>query len=62
MIGEYSEGHLLNVAKGVVEKKTANSKILDSEAERRLPKFSSSGTSLVFMHFLRSKRRLLFGL
>ncbi len=42
-IGEYSEDHLLGVAKGVVEKKTTNSKLLDAEAEARIPKFHPSG-------------------
>lgn len=39
MIGEFSESHLLNVAKGVVEKKTAGSVLLDTNAEGRIPKF-----------------------
>lgn len=38
-IGEYSESHLLNVAKGVVEKKTADSVLLDANTEGRIPKF-----------------------
>lgn len=44
MIGEFSEAHLLNVAKGVVEKKTADSVLLDSTAEGRIPKFQLKGT------------------
>lgn len=39
MIGEFSETHLLNVAKGVVEKKTVDSVLLDPHAEDRIPKF-----------------------
>jgi hypothetical protein len=42
-IGGYSEGHLLNVAKGVVEKKTKDSKILDVEKDRAIPKFDLNG-------------------
>jgi hypothetical protein len=42
-IGEYSEGHLLNVAKGVVEKKTKDSKILDAEKDAAIPKFDLNG-------------------
>ena len=42
-IGEFSEGHLMTVAEGVVAKKTANSKLLDIEAEARIPKFAWSG-------------------
>jgi len=38
-IGEFTEGHLLNVAKGLVEKKTKDSQILDAEFEARIPKF-----------------------
>jgi len=45
MIGEFSEGELLDVAKGVVEKKTMNSSILDVETEDRIPRFSTSGMS-----------------
>lgn len=43
MIGEYSEDHLLGVAKDVVAKKTKNSKLLDAAAEARIPKFNPSG-------------------
>jgi hypothetical protein len=42
-IGEYSEEHLLNVAKGVVEKKTKGSAVLDVHAEERIPKFAKKG-------------------
>ena len=42
-IGEYTESHLLSVAKGVVEKKTADSVILDTQAEERIPKFDQAG-------------------
>ncbi len=49
MIGEFSETHLLNVAKGVVEKKTANSVLLDSNAEARIPKFQLKGTVRKFV-------------
>ena len=45
-IGEFSEGHLLNVAKSVVEKKTKDSLILDTEAEQRIPKFETKGEKL----------------
>jgi len=38
-IGEYTESHLLNVAKDVVGKKTKGSIILDVKAEERIPKF-----------------------
>ena len=46
-IGEYSEAHLLNVAKGVVEKKTADSVLLDTNAEGRIPKFKLEGTEIL---------------
>lgn len=42
-IGEYSEGHLLNVAKDVVKKKTKDSVVLDKDAESRIPKFEKDG-------------------
>jgi hypothetical protein len=42
-IGEYTEGHLLNVAKGVVQKKTEGSRLLDVDAEERIPKFEEKG-------------------
>jgi len=41
-IGEFTEGHLMKVAEGVVAKKTANSKLLDVDAEARIPKFAWS--------------------
>lgn len=44
MIGEFSESHLLNVAKDVVEKKTTGSVLLDTNAEGRIPKFQLKGT------------------
>lgn len=43
-IGEYSEAHLLNVAKDIVEKKTKDSVALDDQAEARIPKFNAKGT------------------
>ena len=44
MIGEYSEAHLLKVAKGVVEKKSSDSKILsDSQSEITIPTFNVKG-------------------
>jgi serine/threonine protein kinase len=46
-IGEYSESHLLNVAKGVVEKKTADSVLLDANTEGRIPKFELKGTEIL---------------
>jgi hypothetical protein len=54
-IGTYSESHLLGVAKGVVEKKTKDSTILDSKAEDRIPKFELKGeenlkTTFHFVH------------
>jgi hypothetical protein len=42
-IGEYSEGHLLNVAKDLVDKKTTGSVLLDTHAEGRIPKFQLEG-------------------
>lgn len=45
-IDGHNESHLLNVAKGVVEKKTADSKLLDAEAETRIPKFSTKGNDV----------------
>mmetsp|Transcript_32595 Transcript_32595/g.79083 ORF Transcript_32595/g.79083 Transcript_32595/m.79083 type:complete len:295 (+) Transcript_32595:56-940(+) len=45
-IGEFSESHLLNVAKGLVEKKTKDSKILDAELESRIPKFDVGELSI----------------
>ena len=52
MIGEFTESHLLNVAKGVVEKKTADSVLLDTSAEGRIPKFNLKGNAM---------KKLLFG-
>jgi hypothetical protein len=45
-IGGYSEEHLLNVAKDVVGKKTKGSKLLDAEAESRIPKFDGKGKGM----------------
>lgn len=42
-IGEFTEAHLLNVAKDLVEKKTKDSKVLDAEYEARIPKFDLDG-------------------
>jgi hypothetical protein len=36
----HSVSHLLNVSKDVVTKKTANTVVLDTEAEGRIPKFA----------------------
>jgi len=46
MIGEFTESHLLNVSKGVVEKKTSGSVLLDTNAEGRIPKFKLQELSL----------------
>jgi len=46
LIGEFSESHLLNVAKGVVEKKTSDSVLLDTNAEERTQKFKLKELSL----------------
>ena len=45
MIGEYSETHLLNVAEGLVQKKTSGSNLLDTSAEERIPGFKLNGTT-----------------
>eukprot|EP00537_Pseudo-nitzschia_pungens_P001163 CAMPEP_0172369216 /NCGR_PEP_ID=MMETSP1060-20121228/31565_1 /TAXON_ID=37318 /ORGANISM="Pseudo-nitzschia pungens, Strain cf. cingulata" /LENGTH=431 /DNA_ID=CAMNT_0013094059 /DNA_START=149 /DNA_END=1443 /DNA_ORIENTATION=+ len=45
-IGEYSVSHLLTVAEGVVAKKTADSVLLDNDAESRIPKFQLNELSL----------------
>jgi hypothetical protein len=52
MIGEYTEDHLLGVAKSVVEKKTKHSIVLDVKAEARIPKFESQGANTVRVQFL----------
>ena len=46
MIGEYTETHLVGVAKSVVEKKTKDSTVLDTRAEDRIPKFENQGVSI----------------
>jgi hypothetical protein len=43
MIGEYTEDYLLNLARDVVEKKTKGSKVLDAQAEERIPKYDAAG-------------------
>ena len=43
LIGGYTEAHLLNVSKGVVEKKTSGSVLLDTKAESRIPRFRLEG-------------------
>jgi len=45
-IGGHTEKHLLNVAKDVVLSKTKDSKILDEDAEARIPKYDSKGTTM----------------
>jgi hypothetical protein len=42
-IGDFTEAHLLKVSKDIVAKKTANSVILDVQAEERIPTFSQKG-------------------
>lgn len=42
-INGHTVDHLLRVAEDVVTKKTSDSKILDAEAEERIPKFELSG-------------------
>ena len=46
-IGEYSEGHLLKLAKKLAEEKTAKTKIFDKQAEARVPTFDKSGKSQI---------------
>ena len=70
-IGEFSEAHLLGVAKGLVEKKTKDSKILDAEMESRIPKFDAGGElsrcgarlkcSVWFSNVFRTFNRTSFG-
>lgn len=45
-IDGYTVPHLLKTAKDVVKRKTANSVVLDDEAEARIPKFHERGTSV----------------
>lgn len=45
-IGGFTEEHLLSVAKDVVSKKTTGSKLLDAEAESRIPKFNDKGKGM----------------
>jgi hypothetical protein len=42
-IGDFTEAHLLKVSKDIVAKKTANSVILDVQAEERIPTFCQKG-------------------
>lgn len=42
-VGEYTEAHLLKVAKEAVLKKTKDSVVLDTKAEDRIPKFDAKG-------------------
>ena len=44
MIGEFSEEHLIRVAKDLAQKKTEGYKLFDSRAESRIPKFDETGT------------------
>jgi hypothetical protein len=44
-IDGYKVPHLLKTAKDVVKRKTANSVVLDEEAEARIPKFHEKGPS-----------------
>jgi hypothetical protein len=43
-IGGHTVAHLLKVAETTAKKKTANYKVLDVDAEGRIPKFDESGT------------------
>ena len=45
MIGDFTESHLLSVAEGVVQKKTAGTALLDTKKEARIPKFKLQGTT-----------------
>ena len=45
MIGDFTESHLLSVAEGVVQKKTAGTALLDTKKEARIPKFKLKGTT-----------------
>ena len=47
MIGDFTESHLLSVAEGVVQKKTAGTALLDTKKEARIPKFKLKGTTTV---------------
>ena len=50
-IGDFSESHLLSVAKGVVQKKTEGTALLDTTKEARIPKFKLKGTTTVHSFF-----------
>jgi hypothetical protein len=47
MIGDFTETHLLSVAEGVVQKKTAGTALLDTKKEARIPKFKLKGTTTI---------------
>lgn len=42
-IGEYSEGHLLKLAKKLVQEKTAKTRLFDEHADARVPLVDKSG-------------------
>ena len=42
-IDGYSEGHLLRTAAAIIDKKAKATKIFDSEADERIPKFDPTG-------------------
>jgi hypothetical protein len=50
-IGDFSESHLLSVAEGVVQKKTAGTALLDTSKEARIPKFKLKGTTTGYFIF-----------
>jgi len=41
--GKYTVAHLMKTAKDVVDTKTKGSKVLDPDAEARIPKFEDKG-------------------
>ena len=49
LIGTYTEKHLVGVTENVVKKKTANTVVLDAEAEERIPKLDFAGTCYLFI-------------
>jgi hypothetical protein len=42
-IGEYSEDHLLKLAKKLIQQKTSQTRVFDKHAEASVPQFQKSG-------------------
>ena len=48
--GKYTESHLMQVVKKTIQRKTEQCKLLDIEAENKIPKLDDNGTTKIIFN------------